>query len=1084
MSRGAADQTDTPAFRNWFGGSKVVDADGAPLVVYHGTASDISTFRTTRSGEFGPAIYTTDNPGEAAGYADDAGSTSLSQAPVNIMPVYVSLQNPFTDGIDAFVKRFHSEGGSQKEAVQRAMNAGFDGVIATRKDWRDRTLTHYIAFKPEQVKSATGNTGAFDPANPDIRFSRVGNQFTLADETFVQKKRRKLQDYFLRVQTVQRAVMGQGGTVTEQTDTYGAEVLSHGRKNALLQDFARDTVAPLMKKLVKQGVEMDELSLYAYAKHAEERNTRIASIDSRTPDGGSGMTTSDANAILAAVAASGDQAKYDDLHSDLMAVVQANRLVMLDEGLITQDEFDALDGMYQNYIPLRGFEVVDEENKPTGRSAGQGFNIRGRETVRALGRKTRAGQLMENVFADYQRTVVRSEHNHVAKVFLNFVLQNPDTKLWEIDATTTRKALDRQTGRIARNTVIEKGEDTIAVKVKGREVYIQIKDPLLARAMRKSHTDETGELASDLMRSVGLYTTLLRNTLTRYNPEFAVVNMIRDIGFGQAAMLDVLGEKGVAKFSLHYPGAVMVSARNEHNTLDPAAREWDKWFTEYRAAGGITGGFYQRNVEDITEDIRGLMLKAGAAPKDLTERLRHNAVTRMVAKAGRVLEYAGSVSENAARVSAYRTAREMGKTPSQSAIIAKNLTTNFDRKGEYGQMLNSLYVFFNAAMQGTHRTVQLFKNPKVRGYLGAITAGTVGMALASALAGGDDPEDGMAYWDKIPAFVKERNLIIMLPPGAQIEGAEEVGTKGRYLMIPVQYGLNIFPVIGYGIADYIRNQQDASRGATAGQVGIRFASAFLGSFNPFGGMVDVTSGSSMAQAIMPSIFDPVVQFTTGTNAFGRDSAPFKSPFDTKPDSQNSNVRQSGGPAERVAQYINEVTGGSDYESGAIDVSAGSLENLVRALTGGTGIFLYDTLALADKSLERAAGGDPDLFVRDIPVYRRIMGETAGDIDQGLFYERRKQIQEARSVEKGANEAGVDITDPEKLALASLSKDAGKYTKYLAEIRREMKDVQTDTEMTKGDRKLKLRELRAERDRLTADFNREFTDVMREELNAK
>jgi hypothetical protein len=399
-------------------------------------------------------------------------------------------------------------------------------------------------------------------------------------------------------------------------------------------------------------------------------------------------------------------------------------------------------------------------------------------------------------------------------------------------------------------------------------------------------------------------------------------------------------------------------------------------------------------------------------------------------------------------------------------------------------MLNSLYVFFNAAMQGTHRTVQLFKNPKVLGYLGAITAGTVGMALASALAGGDDPEDGMAYWDKIPAFVKERNLIIMLPPGAQIEGAEEVGTKGRYLMIPVQYGLNIFPVIGYGIADFIRNQQDASRGATAGQVGIRFASAFLGSFNPFGGMVDVTSGSSIAQAIMPSIFDPVVQFTTGTNAFGHDSAPFKSPFDTKPDSQNSNVRQSGGPAERVAQYINEVTGGSDYESGAIDVSAGSLENLVRALTGGTGIFLYDTLALADKALERAAGGDPDLFTRVIPIARRLYGETAGDIDQGLFYERRKQIQEARSVEKGANEAGVDITDPEKLALASLSKDAGKYTKYLAEIRREMKDVQTDTEMTKGDRKLKLRELRAERDRLTADFNREFTDVMREELNAK
>ena len=175
-----------------------------------------------------------------------------------------------------------------------------------------------------------------------------------------------------------------------------------------------------------------------------------------------------------------------------------------------------------------------------------------------------------------------------------------------------------------------------------------------------------------------------------------------------------------------------------------------------------------------------------------------------------MLEYAGSVSENAARVAAYRTARD-GQTPSQAASIAKNLTTNFDRKGEYGQMVNALYLFYNAAIQGTHRTAKMLQNPKVWGYMGG---GVVAVALASwrAQALAERPDDGMAYWDKIPAYVKERNIIIMLPPGAQVEGAEEVGTKGRYLTIPVQYGLHIFHVLGYQIADVVRNQDDPTRG--------------------------------------------------------------------------------------------------------------------------------------------------------------------------------------------------------------------------------------------------------------------------------
>ncbi len=172
----AADQTKTTAFKKWFGDSKVVDAEGKPLVVYHGTVGDFAEFKTTRTGEFGPAIYTTADGNEAAQYGVGAGSRHLSQPPVSVMPVYVSLQNPFVDGVEAYWKRFGREDSTDAEAVQRAIAAGFDGVIATRKEWNDKTLTHYVAFKPEQIKSAVGNRGTFDPKNPNILYSKAAMQ--------------------------------------------------------------------------------------------------------------------------------------------------------------------------------------------------------------------------------------------------------------------------------------------------------------------------------------------------------------------------------------------------------------------------------------------------------------------------------------------------------------------------------------------------------------------------------------------------------------------------------------------------------------------------------------------------------------------------------------------------------------------------------------------------------------------------------------------------------------------------------------------------------------------------------------------
>jgi len=98
----------------------------------------------------------------------------------------------------------------------------------------------------------------------------------------------------------------------------------------------------------------------------------------------------------------------------------------------------------------------------------------------------------------------------------------------------------------------------------------------------------------------------------------------------------------------------------------------------------------------------------------------------------------------------------------QAALLAKNGTTNFNRKGEWGGALNNLYLFYNAAVQGTAQLVRVLRSPAVVSAMAGVAGIGAMLAFYGASAGGED-DDGEAYWDKIPSYVKERNMVIMLP---------------------------------------------------------------------------------------------------------------------------------------------------------------------------------------------------------------------------------------------------------------------------------------------------------------------------------
>lgn len=156
-----APQTETAAFKRWFGDSKVVDAEGKPLVVYHGTTADVAAFDAARSRDAG--VWLTPIPGAAEMY-------SGAREGANLIPAYVALRNPYEASV----------GESRADALMRAADRGHDGIIVRDSDGSISTLA---VFSPEQIKSAIGNSGAFDSGNPSIVASQSDGVLDLDAES-------------------------------------------------------------------------------------------------------------------------------------------------------------------------------------------------------------------------------------------------------------------------------------------------------------------------------------------------------------------------------------------------------------------------------------------------------------------------------------------------------------------------------------------------------------------------------------------------------------------------------------------------------------------------------------------------------------------------------------------------------------------------------------------------------------------------------------------------------------------------------------------------------------------------------------
>lgn len=169
------------AFWRWFGDSRVVDENGQPLAVYHGTRSEFDTFDLDKAGTnndtgmWGTGFYFSPDRKMSRGYGN------------KMKRVYLSLQSPLVlraigenwpEIVNQPYKQHetHGEAGRQWSNAMRdkLIAAGYDGVMQYERVFTGRMvmpsekLSQVVAFFPTQIKSIY-NVGTWDPGDPDIR---------------------------------------------------------------------------------------------------------------------------------------------------------------------------------------------------------------------------------------------------------------------------------------------------------------------------------------------------------------------------------------------------------------------------------------------------------------------------------------------------------------------------------------------------------------------------------------------------------------------------------------------------------------------------------------------------------------------------------------------------------------------------------------------------------------------------------------------------------------------------------------------------------------------------------------------------
>ena len=839
--------------------------------------------------------------------------------------------------------------------------------------------------------------------------------WTTPDETKLDDFIYKLQNKQVDLKRMTQEIEKSAGQLEDRWSPYLQEELYHGRTARATTNFLREEVRPLLQAMQKEGVSIGELEEYLHNRHAEERNDQIAQINDLMPDGGSGIMTQDARDYLAALSPE-QKAKYERVAQMVDGITQGTRDYLIESGLEEEATVKQWEKTYGNYVPLNREDV--EYSTSVGAGTGRGYSVRGPASRRATGSERAVVDILPNIIMQRERAIVRGEKNRVSTALYGLAIQNPNPEVWLavnpeakqsrkrtvqelIDMGLTaqdaeglmqepaQKVVDPNTGLVTQrvNPVLRGANNVLAARINGKDRYVFFntvnpRAQRMALSLLNMDADQLGTALTMVARA----TRYMSNINTQYNPIFGPYNFLRDVQ-GAAIQLDgtPIEDKRTEVLSpVNVAGAmrgIYQALRAERKEQPVKDTDWSKLWLEFQKEGGQTGyrDMFSRSQE-----------RADSLKKEL-DRLNEGPVKKTALATPRwILDWLSDYNEtleNAVRLSAYKAALDKGLSKEQAASVAKNLTVNFNRKGQIGVQAGAWYSFFNSAVQGAARmlgTIAKMERPgdlksirlqpigKVVIY-GGLTLGAA-QALTLAAMGYDENEP--------PEFVKDRNVI--LPIG-----------DGKYLAWPLPLGYHVIPAIGRILTEWaISGGKDTSKRVA------HLTSLIFDAFNPIG-----NAGWSF-QSVAPTIFDPVVALFENRDWTGKRIA--KEDFNKlDPTPGYTRARENASRiGKEVSYYLNLMSGGDKDVKGVISPTPDQIDYLIGQAFGGLG---REALKVA-KTAEATVTGE-ELAPYNIPLAGRFYGNTkAGYAESSKFYRNIERLNTLENQIQGRQKRGESTAD--------------------------------------------------------------------------
>ena len=860
----------------------------------------------------------------------------------------------------------------------------------------------------------------------------------------IENFQKKIVDKYKGILNLQTQIERQKGSVLSQAQDFkAAEELMYGKAANDLENLDA-AVSRLVEVMEAENVTEADLSRYLYALHARERNAII--IERGGKEDGSGMSNAEADRIINEL--SNNQGGLEKSAEIVRKMIKNTRATYASLGLHTKADIKAWEDMFENYVPLSGL-AKDEENDisssyPTG---GKGLSVTSSMVKRAQGRGSSAENIVAQVIAQNAAAHIKGRTNEAVRSLYEMISNNKNDAVWKI-----------------LNVADRDNPNVIGVRVDGKQKYIWFADASYAETLRGMNLPQTN-IVIKMLRAPANW---LRRSFTTLNPEFVISNFSRDIQaaiFNAAAEAEIEGGaingEGVIKDILKNVGPSLKSLLKDafHKDMDPTHRQY---FEDFKEDGGKTGWAYAKDLSEIAKDLQTETGKKNAAQK----------VWGGVKNFADHIEGINDAFENSIRLSSYIAARENGVSRQKAAQFAKNITVNFNKHGEWGQTLNAVYLFFNASVQGTSRLFRSLATgkPAVRPdgstrawyqrannsqKLAAGFAVFNGLLTVLNQALSDEDEDGTLFYDKIPDYVKERNLIVMY------DGK-------NYFTIPMPYGFSVFANIGSVSAEVASGSREIDEAM------FFLANSFVSSFSPisFGQSEDL--GKYALKAITPTVLKPLVDIAVNETHFGTpvhaENLPFGAP---KPNSSMS--FRSPDAVKQMFKWLNQVTDGTVHRAGDVDINPDSLWYLFQYFVGGAGQFITrsgeTTFKLAHKLTDTP---DLKLSYNDIPLLRKMYGEPSKYYDYGLYSERSNEIKTLmRELKDPTTRRSADNYE----GVMYLDKLINKVNKMLKVIRAKKRDAKDIADYPT--RAVTIQNLQDQERKLVMEFNKLY-DVRRKQ----